>query len=182
MQTENLSSTGKEFPVRSAVMESIGARVRKVRLERGLSQAELGKRVGLTQSTIQEFETGDVKRSKKLLEIAAELGVRQEWLLTGKPPVEAGASESRYTEMGKTRPNLNSDATTVTENTHTKTGNTPRKDASDMKMMTLGYEIGSMTDPRQVEQLIELARERLTKLQQALTRDLDRPQKPGKTG
>lgn len=39
-------------------MEMLGERVRKARLGKGMSQRELGERVGLTQAAICQFERG----------------------------------------------------------------------------------------------------------------------------
>ncbi len=54
----------------------IGSRIRKIRTERGLSQAELGEMVGLTADRIQKYENG-VRKPKTVLlkQIATTLGV-----------------------------------------------------------------------------------------------------------
>lgn len=54
----------------------VGNRIRMIRTEKGLSQAELGKRVGLTADRIQKYENGARKPKADLLkQIAAALGV-----------------------------------------------------------------------------------------------------------
>ena len=54
----------------------IGSRIRKIRIERGLSQAELGNLLGLTADRIQKYENGARKPKTELLkQIASVLGV-----------------------------------------------------------------------------------------------------------
>lgn len=54
----------------------VGNRIRMIRTEKGLSQAELGKKVGLTADRIQKYENGARKPKADLLkQIAAALGV-----------------------------------------------------------------------------------------------------------
>ena len=54
----------------------IGARIRRIRTARGLSQAELGSMVGLSADRVQQYENGYRKpKMDKLKEIAAALGV-----------------------------------------------------------------------------------------------------------
>lgn len=54
----------------------IGSRIRKIRTERGLSQAELGKMVGLTADRIQKYENGARKpKADMLKQIASALSV-----------------------------------------------------------------------------------------------------------
>lgn len=61
----------------------IGRRIRKLRCDRRLSQAELAVKVGLTPQYISNVETGKKKASlKALMKIADELGVSVD-LLTG---------------------------------------------------------------------------------------------------
>ena len=64
---------------------SLGERVRQLRKERGLSQMELAKAVGMRQQGIQSIEEGKSQRPRKLRELAAALGTTEEWLL-GEPP------------------------------------------------------------------------------------------------
>ena len=55
-------------------MAELGKSVRAARLTRGISQAELGWRVGLSQATISRLETGRL-RGLKLRKLAAIAGV-----------------------------------------------------------------------------------------------------------
>lgn len=60
----------------------IGNRIKKAREKKGLTQGELGDRLGLNKSTIQRYETGKILRIKLpvLESIALELGVSPEYL------------------------------------------------------------------------------------------------------
>lgn len=54
----------------------VGARIRRIRVAKGLSQAELGARVDLSADRIQKYENGARKPKRDMLEkIAAALGV-----------------------------------------------------------------------------------------------------------
>lgn len=58
------------------VASRMGNRIRIIRMEKGMSQAELGNLVGLTADRIQKYENGARKPKKDLLKnIAAALGV-----------------------------------------------------------------------------------------------------------
>ncbi|RHP58892.1 XRE family transcriptional regulator [Ruminococcus sp. AF31-16BH] len=54
----------------------IGKRIQKIRVERGISRAELGEKVGLTADRIQKYENGARKPKNDMVKtIAAALGV-----------------------------------------------------------------------------------------------------------
>lgn len=54
----------------------IGTRIRKIRVEKGITQAELGERVGLNADRIQKYENGARKPKNDMLKnIATALGV-----------------------------------------------------------------------------------------------------------
>ena len=58
------------------VASRMGNRIRTIRVEKGMSQAELGEAMGLTADRIQKYENGARKPKKDLLKnIAAALGV-----------------------------------------------------------------------------------------------------------
>lgn len=88
-------------PISSKPM-SIGDRVRRARKSAGLTQAQLGKVVGVRQATISELEKGESRSSAYLVQIAHACGVNTEWLATGKgdmygatnsePPPSSGQS------------------------------------------------------------------------------------------
>lgn len=73
--------------------ETVGARVRRLRLAAGLSQAELGERIGVTFAAVSQYECGvRVPGGKKietnaemLLRLARALGTTTDELLGGAP-------------------------------------------------------------------------------------------------
>lgn len=82
-------------------MKSIGDRIREARTAKGMSQAELAKKIGLSQGTIGHIEAGRNEGSRHLALIAAALGVRAEYLQTGRQESAAdwpfpGVSKSDY--------------------------------------------------------------------------------------
>ncbi len=50
----------------------------------GLSQSQLAERAGVSQPAIQKLSSGKASSSRKVVEIAAALGIRPEWLSTGQ--------------------------------------------------------------------------------------------------
>lgn len=65
---------------------SIGKRVRKARKAKGLSQAQLAAKVGISQSTLSELEGGDSASTGYTASLAAALGVSALWLESGRGP------------------------------------------------------------------------------------------------
>lgn len=65
-------------------MDTLRERLISAREESGLSQTELGKKIGAGQSLISNLENGENQSSTKIPEIAHELGVDAYWLATGK--------------------------------------------------------------------------------------------------
>lgn len=63
---------------------TLGARILERRTALGLSQAELGKRVGVTQQAIMGLEQGRTQSSRSIVQLARELQVTPEWLMTGE--------------------------------------------------------------------------------------------------
>src|SRR5919201_2638313 len=76
--------------------ETIGERLRRLRLERGLSQRDLSAR-GISSAYISRIEAGARQPSVKALRLLAQkLGVSPDYLETG---VEVGASQRRELEL-----------------------------------------------------------------------------------
>lgn len=71
-------------------MISLADRVRAAREERQMSQSDLAKRAGVAASTISSIEQGRSKGTTLIVPIAKALGVREEWLVSGKGRKEAG--------------------------------------------------------------------------------------------
>jgi len=65
-------------------------RVKALRLKLGLSQKELGERLGVSRSVINNLERGVLRNNNHVLPLiklmAREFSVSEEWLLTGKVP------------------------------------------------------------------------------------------------
>ena len=79
--------------------ETIGSRIKAKRKEAGMSQAELGKRVGLTQSAIAMLESGRRQKTRELVEIARVLGVSPAYLSSGKVDETSFAEFQRYSKI-----------------------------------------------------------------------------------
>lgn len=64
---------------------AIGMRIRNKRLEKGWSQSDLARLVGVARESVSLWETGDTKnlRPENLLRTAKHLGVNVEWLVFG---------------------------------------------------------------------------------------------------
>ncbi len=67
-------------------MDTLAERLRFARTERGLSQAALAEKVGLSQPMIRKIELGS--ETSKVVELAVALRVRPEWLATGEGDME----------------------------------------------------------------------------------------------
>ena len=75
-----------------------GARFRAARLARGIGQAELGRRVGATQSLIGQIECGRILRSKYETLVMFELGIpldpeTERWILASRRGGAGGAAQ-----------------------------------------------------------------------------------------
>ena len=65
----------------------LGMRIALLRAEKGWSQAELARRIGVSTSAVGMYEQGRREPSLGLLvRLAQELGVTTDYLLTGEPP------------------------------------------------------------------------------------------------
>lgn len=69
-------------------MSTIGERIRETRDDQKVSRHDLARVSGLAYSTIADLENGKSNRTTALHKIAAYLGVRAEWLETGRGPKE----------------------------------------------------------------------------------------------
>lgn len=79
-------------------MDTLAARIRLAREEAGLSQADLGKRIGKTQQTIAKIERGLTLNPKFLVEIADALKVSPHWLKGLSPDKAPTVSRERIGE------------------------------------------------------------------------------------
>lgn len=74
-------------------MKTLAERLKIAREKAGLSQAELGEAIGLSQQSVAKIENGDTQQPRKIKEIAKALGVSQTWLQLG---VEENGSLSDF--------------------------------------------------------------------------------------
>jgi len=83
---------------------SIGARVKRLREARNMSQVELAKACGCLQGNLSILENGSVKMPRYLVELARALEVSPEWLKTGEgdphPTSFAEFRNYRYLDIG----------------------------------------------------------------------------------
>lgn len=100
-------------------MPSFHERLREVRLEKGCTQAELAKAIGVTKSTMAKYDRGELEPNiEKIRKIASVLGVSSDYLL-GKDPNEemlrlfVSLMEDKIIDkpdVGKNNVKINSDA------------------------------------------------------------------------
>lgn len=70
----------------------MGARIRNARRDRGLTQDDLSRLVGVTRSAVAQWETDRAGQvGATLIRVAAVLGVSSEYLLTGDVVAETVA-------------------------------------------------------------------------------------------
>lgn len=74
---------GGERNPQGPAQSTVGARVRAVRLERGISQAMLGYLVGVRQQSIDQLERGRAQGTRHMVAIAKALRVNPNWLADG---------------------------------------------------------------------------------------------------
>jgi transcriptional regulator with XRE-family HTH domain len=61
-------------------MTVLGERTKTRRIELGLVQADLAKKVGVSQQAIEQLENGEVQRPRYVADLAQALGVSLKWL------------------------------------------------------------------------------------------------------
>ncbi|WP_048996779.1 helix-turn-helix domain-containing protein [Burkholderia multivorans] len=80
-------------------MYTLAERLKWARINAGLSQEELGKKAGVSQSTIGNLEAGTRSSARRLPQIANVLGVDALWLAEGLgKPNAPGAAHILYDE------------------------------------------------------------------------------------
>ena len=63
----------------------IGKRVRKIRLQKGISQEQFGELIGIKKAAVSKIENGDNSLSRSnLISICKQFNINEEWLLYGK--------------------------------------------------------------------------------------------------
>ena len=84
---------------------TIGEKIKKLRVEAGMTQEELGRAIGVQKAAINKYETGRVENMKRstIAELAKKFGVNPVWLIDDDwdwPPADARFSDhpSGYTD------------------------------------------------------------------------------------
>jgi transcriptional regulator with XRE-family HTH domain len=69
-------------------MDTMGERIKTLREEKGWSQSELARRVGVERAAVSQWESGQTKelKGKNLDAVCRELECRSAWLISGKGP------------------------------------------------------------------------------------------------
>lgn len=65
-------------------MASVGERIKQRRKELKISQADLARRVGISQATLSQLESNGSHSTREIARLAAALGVTALWLADGK--------------------------------------------------------------------------------------------------
>lgn len=73
-------------------LNGLGDRVKAARQDAGLSQADLARRVGISQASLAALEKGATRNPKHLVQLANALGLDPTWLLTGTGRAIAGVA------------------------------------------------------------------------------------------
>jgi transcriptional regulator with XRE-family HTH domain len=94
-------------------MESMGDRIRQLREAKGLSQAELGRRLDVGRAAVNKWENGETSNIENatFLLLCVELGTdpaylvwgADRWPEKGPPPPEDTAASGRFRIGGKRR-------------------------------------------------------------------------------
>lgn len=92
--------------VDSAVLAEFGARLARVRLERGLKQAELAAQAGISKRTLERMEAGLSTELRNLVRVCRVLGLLERFdLLLPEPtpgPVEQLSQQGRERQRVRT--------------------------------------------------------------------------------
>ena len=72
-------------------MTTLAERLTSLMDEKGISQAELARLIGIKQPSVFKILTGETRNPKNILEMAAVLGVNAHWLKTGEGKPDADA-------------------------------------------------------------------------------------------
>ncbi|GAA3671752.1 helix-turn-helix domain-containing protein [Acetobacter lovaniensis] len=74
---------------------AFGIRVRTIREQKGFTQADLGRMIGLSENSVVQYETGRaVPKSLNFERLAEALGVSSRYLLTGDSPEEVAKAQT----------------------------------------------------------------------------------------
>lgn len=77
-------------------MKTLADRINERMSELGMTQDELARKAGISQSAVHKLCSGKALQTRKLLQIAAALKVQPQWLAYGLQPKELGMDETGY--------------------------------------------------------------------------------------
>lgn len=98
------SDLPSEFGYETRTQTSLGERVRKTREMLGLGQQALATKVGVSLTTIQNYEGGKFPKGEHAVSLAKALGCTIDWLLTGEGPVyDPKRTKVEYASAGMLR-------------------------------------------------------------------------------
>lgn len=119
-------------------MNTLAERLKKIRNERGVSQAKLAKLTKQSQSAIAALESGRNQESTAIAKMAEVLGVSAIWLETGKGNVNTGIQNIGSTINGD-QTNVQGDSYNLYQDTGTEPtqAELPEADAQYLKSMPL---------------------------------------------
>lgn len=80
-------------------MSTVGDRVRIARIDAGLSQDQLAKKVGMRQPTLSRLEGGGSTTTKKLSRIAEVTGFELDWLEMNVGPAKKAQKKAKTQEF-----------------------------------------------------------------------------------
>jgi len=87
-------------------MSTLGDRIKEARLSLGMSQAQLARKIGVSQGAIGHLEQGRTQASSLLLRLASALGVSPVWLESGDVPFSQADDDALAAKvrLGSPRP------------------------------------------------------------------------------
>jgi len=87
-----LSLTPCKFAYMRKNLDTTGDRIRRCRIEAGLTQKQLGQLSGVSAAAVAQWESGDTKtlRPANLFKVARVLKKSAEWFITGSGEEQAG--------------------------------------------------------------------------------------------
>lgn len=92
--TREVKHACAEAALSYSTMETMGERIRQLRLAKQWTQQELGDRVGVSRAAVAQWESGETKNIKNVTfrRLVRELGTTEDYLVFG--PDEPGRRDS----------------------------------------------------------------------------------------